>query len=252
MVNTLGMEHLIRTLRGLVLGLSISVMNLAGVALTIVVIGGLGDWTPTQFVGAFGIFEIATAIAFMFCPNIWRLPVIEAETSDRTEIKLAWSVVFIPHWAAAAKAIPGVGMVAFAAQKEGIGAATFGILPLVLATAVFVVGVSVAFARWGVHRPDLDVIQVVVRRAARSDIELPGISVSASVVQIVLGAITLPVVKVASPSTLFRPEVGPSNSALGTLVCLSVGSVVISLWAWRGRLAFRAPREQQRKAEEAS
>jgi len=244
------MKQLRPALRGLTLGLSISVMNLLGMFLTLLVVGGLGEWTAMQFTGAFGLFEIATAFAFMFCPNIWRLPVVEAETSDRTEVRLAASVAFIPHWAGSAKAVAGAVMLGIAAYHEGLSAASLGLAPLAFATGVFVIAVSAAVARWGVARPDLDVVQFVIKRPKRKDLELPGISISASIVQIVLGAITLPVVKVLPPAALYQPEAAPSASFLLTMVLLSLASVAAALFAWSGRLARTAPLEQQRKAEE--
>ena len=244
------MRRMLPALRGLTLGLSISFMNLLGMFLTLLVLGGLGGWTAMQFTGAFGLFEIATAFAFMFCPNIWRLPVVEAETSDRTTIRLAASVAFIPHWAGGAKAIAGTVMLVIAARSEGISLATLGLVPLAFATGVFVIGCSAIAARWGVARPDLDVVKVIIRRPKHKDAELPGISLTASLLQIVLGAFTLPVVKILPPTSLYQPEVAPSNSFLGWMIVLALLSVAGTFLVWRGRLARFAPPEQQRKAEE--
>ncbi len=244
------MKRVLPAIRGLTLGLSISVMNLAGMFLTLLVLGGLGSWTSMQFIGAFGIFEIATAFAFMYCPNIWRLPVIEAETSERTHIQLAASTAFITHWAGGAKAIAGVAMLIVAARSEGVGLVTLGILPLAFATGVFVIGMSAIAARWGVAHTDRDVIKIIIRRPKHEDKELPGISLTAATLQIVLGAFTLPVVKVLPPSALYQPEVGPSLSFLIWMLVLAAASVLGTLFVWRGRLARSAPREQQVKAEE--
>jgi hypothetical protein len=244
------MKKALSAVRGLTLGLSISVLNLVGMLLTLLVIGGLGSWSTMQFVGVFGIFEIATAIAFVFCPNVWRLPVMEAETSDRTTIRLAASVVFLPHWAGGAKAIAGLAMTIAAARSEGIAPETLSIVPFALATGVFIVGVSAIAARWGVARPDLDVYQFVVRRPRHKDYELPGISLTAATLQIVLGAFTLPVIKALPPSSMFQPGVGPSAAFLGAMLAAAVLSVAGALLAWRGRVSLHAPPEQQRKAEE--
>jgi hypothetical protein len=244
------MRGWLRAGRGLAIGLSISVLNLLGMLLMVIILGGLGEWSARQFVGVFGIFEIATAFAFIICPNLWRLPVIEAETDRRTDVALAASVVFIPHWAGGAKAIAGVAMVAVAADSEGAGAATFAILPFTLLTAVLVAALSAAAARWGVARPDLDVVKVVLRRPSRKDVELPGISITASFLQIVLGAFTLPVIEAMSPSSFYRPEVGPSPEMLWGMAAAAGLSVALAVFAWRGRLSMRAPREQQRKAED--
>lgn len=141
-------------------------------------------------------------------------------------------------------------MFAVAARSEGIGLVTLAILPLVLSTGLFVIGVSAIVARWGVARPDLDVLHIVVRRPRRKEFKVPGISITASVVQIVLGAFTLPVVKIAPPTSLFHPEIGPSTSFLTTMLVSATASILGTLFVWRGRLSRNAPREQQRKAEE--
>ncbi|MGE3076248.1 MAG: hypothetical protein AB7N24_10240 [Dehalococcoidia bacterium] len=244
------MKRFLLVVRGLSLGLSISAMNLLGLFLTILVIGGLGSWSRVQFVGAFGVFELGTAFAFIVAPNVWRLPVLEAETSNRTNIKLALSVIAIPHWAGGAKALAGLAMVVFAARSEGISPATVGIVPLIVCTNVFVVAVSAMAARWGVARVDLDVLQIVVRRPRHRDLEIPGISIVSSVVQIVLGAFTLPVVKIAPPSVLFRPELAPSNSFLVVMALAATASVLGTVMVWWGRLALNAEPAQQRKAED--
>lgn len=244
------MKTVLRALRGLTLGLSISFFNLVGMFFMLLLLGGLGEWSNMQFVGAFGIFEIATAIAFIFCPNLWRMPVIEAETGMREKTSLAASAVLIPHWAGGAKAIAGVGMLGVAAYYEGVGPATAGVIPFAVATALLVIAISAAAARWGVTRPEKDVIHVVVKRPTKDDITLPGISLSASFLQIVLGAFTLPTVKLLPPSTLYQPEVGPSPVFLLSMTAAAAVSSVLALWAWRGHLAIRATREHQRKAEE--
>ena len=244
------MKTLMAPLRGLVLGLSISFFNLVGMFFMLILLGGLGEWTNMQFVGAFGIFEVATAIAFIFCPNLWRLPVIEAETGMREKTSLAASAILIPHWAGGAKAIAGFGMLGVAAYYEGIGPATAGVIPFAVATGLLVIAISAAAARWGVLRPEHDVIHVVLKRPTKDDIKLPGISLSASALQVILGAFTLPTVKLLPPSTLYQPEVGPSPVfLLATTLAAAVASLV-ALWVWRGHIAVRATHEHQRKAEE--
>lgn len=244
------MNTALSAVRGLTLGLSISFFNLVGMFFMLLLLGGLGEWTNMQFVGAFGIFEIATAIAFIFCPNLWRMPVIEAETGMREKTSLAASAILIPHWAGGAKAIAGAAMLGVAAYHEGIGPATAGVIPFAVATALLVMAISAAAARWGVLRPDLDVVHVVVKRPTKDDIKLPGISLSASFLQIILGAFTLPTVKLLPPSTLYQPEVGPSPVFLLSVTAAAAANCGIALWAWRGHLAIRATREHQRKAEE--
>ena len=238
-----------RALRGLVIGLSLSAFNLLGLFLTLLLVGGLGDYTGTQFVGVFGIFEIATALAFVYCPNIWRMPVIEADTSDRTSVHLAVSALRIPHWAGGAKAIAGAVMVGYAGWKLGFAPEAVLIVPFSVAVAVFIATVSAIAARGGVLRPDLDVVQFTIRRPGKKEVVLPGTSITASILQIVLGTFTLPALKLLPPSQFFSPEIGPSVSlTLWSLVVAAVTTVAMT-WVWRERLAWNAPREQQREAE---
>ncbi len=240
----------LRALRGLTIGLSLSALNLAGLFLTLLLVGGLGDYTGTQFIGVFGIFEIATALAFVYCPNIWRLPVIEAETSDRTSVRLAVSSLRIPHWAGGAKAIAGLGMVAWTGWKLGFEPEAMLILPFSLATAIFVMTISAVAARLGVLRPDLDVVAFAIRRPGKKELVLPGMSITAAFLQIVLGTFTLPALKLLPPSAFFSPGIGPSVTLTAWSIGIATLTTLAMLLAWRGRLAWKAPREQQRQAEE--
>lgn len=239
-----------RAVRGLVLGFSLSVFNLLGAFLAIFALGGLGEWTRTQFIGLFGLLEFATGLAFVVCPNIWRLPVAEANTSEATAVRLAASTLLLPHWAAGAKALAGAVFLVWAAVQEGIGAATAGIPLLVLGILLTVLSSSLIVARLGVARPDLDVFFIIVRRPAHREHELPGISIGASLIQVVLNLGPYPAVKALPPGSFYRPEVGPSASVL--LWCLVTAGVLtyLAVLVWRGRITWRAPREQQREAEE--
>lgn len=236
--------------RGLAIGLSLSVLNLAGLFLTLVLLGGIGEWSRMQFVGIFGVFEIATGIAFIVCPNVWRMPVFEAETSDRTTIRLSASTLFIPHWAGGAKCIAGAVMVVAALITEGASFASLGILPFSVFVAVFTVAVSIAVARWGVWKPEYDVLHIVVKRPFRDDHALPGLSLSAATLQIILGTFTLPVIKLVSPDAFFGEVFAPTPFALAVSAVGALLSTLVALLAWHGRISMEAPREQQELAEE--
>ncbi len=241
----------LHAIRGLVLGLTLSFVNLVGVFLTLLFVGGIGEWTRIQFVGIFGAFEIATGLAFIVCPNIWRMPVLEAETSDRTEIRLAASAVLLPHWAAGAKCLAGGIMLAVTIASEGVGPLTALVLPWVVLVAVFVVAISAAVSRWGVAFPQYDVVHFVIRRPRREEYKLPGLSISASILQIIAGTLTIPAVKGLPPSSFYSPEVAPSPAFfLGTLAITTL-AVVAMLLVWRDRLDWRASREQQAATEAA-
>jgi hypothetical protein len=219
------------------------------VVLTIAALGGLGPWSRWQFVGVFGVIEAASGLANVISPNIWRLPVAELETSDRTDVKLAASALVLPHWGGLARCAAGVVCLALAAWQEGVGPASAALVPFVLALGWSILGISAALARAGVARPHLDVVQLVVRWGRREKESRP-ISIGAAVFQFALSVVTIPVVKLLPPSVLYRPELGPSLDALLTAGALSVVLLVLVYFLWSGRVDLYAPPDQQREAED--
>ncbi|MEO8539826.1 MAG: hypothetical protein ABI577_08815 [bacterium] len=240
-----------RALRGLTLGFTLSVLNLAGAFLTLLALGGLGEWTGTQFIGLFGLLEVATGAAFVIGPNVWRLPVAAAELEPRTTLRFAASTVLIPHWAGGVKSIAGAGLVVWAAIYEGVSFGTPGILLIVIYVCAMCVAVSMIFARIGCAWPERDVFQISIHRPGHKTIELPGMSIGASFVQALLNIMTFPTVKLLHPSALYSPELSPSPRLLIVfgLVALVTTGFAVALWA--DRLAWRAKPRQQREAEEA-
>src|SRR4029453_5325304 len=128
----------------------LSFLNLVGVVVTATALGGTEPWTRWQFVGIFGVLEIASGIANVISPNLWRLPIAELATSDRTRTKLAASALLIPHWAAVARCAAGAICLALVAWQVGLSPASIGLVPLVAALAVAIVAVSAIVARAGV------------------------------------------------------------------------------------------------------
>ena len=238
-----------RAFRGLVLVFLLSFLNLVGVILTATALGGLAPWSGAQFIGAFGAIEVASGLANVISPNLWRLPVAEFELSKRTDVKLAWSTVTLPHWGGLARCAAGVVCLGIAAREEGLTAASILLVPFALALAVMVLAISALLARAGVARPHLDVFQLVVRWGRREKESRP-LSIGAAVFQFVLSVATIPMVKLLPPSFLYRPELAPSAEALLTSLALAA-LLSAGVWlAWSGRIDWKAPREQQREAEE--
>lgn len=240
----------LRAIRGLTLGLALSGLNLLGGFLAIMALGGLGEWSGWQFIGLFGVIEVGTGLAFIVGPNIWRLPVAEANTSDRTKISLAANTLLIPHWAAGAKASAGIVLVVLAAWYEGVTFASAGVVLFALLVVATTVSVSLLFARWGVARPDLDVVFVEIRRPGRGAYALPGFSLGAITVQFLLNIGVFPAVKLLPPSVLYRSAIAPSAAVLGVAFAIAAVTWAAALWAWRGRITSRAPEEQRREQEE--
>ena len=246
------MTRFLRIFRGLALGLSLSLCNLVGAFLTLVVLGGLGDWSGAQFVGFFGLLEFSTGIAFIFGPNAWHLPVVAAETKPGERTRLSLSILGIPHWAGGVKSIAGSGCLAYALAHEGAGVATLGLPVIVACIIAFCLGTSVLVARWGVAHPEHDVFQFILKRPGHADQTLPGLSISAMSLEALFNIGTFPGIKVLPPSVLYRPELGPSREFLMWSLGAAFAAIVAALVAWWGRFSLRAPLEQQRHAEEVA
>jgi hypothetical protein len=238
-----------RAFRGLALVFVLSFVNLVGVIVTAAALGGLAPWSRWQFIGMYGVMEAASGLANVVSPNIWRLPIAQLETSERTDVKLAASALFLPHWGGLARFGAGFVCMVLAASQSGLSPASAALVPFILALAWLVVAVSAVLARAGVRRPDIDVVQFVVRWRGQEK-ELTPISLGASLLQFVLAIVTIPAVKLFPPSVLYRPEIAPSADALVVVLAVSVALAVLVLLVWSGRIESAAPADQQREAEE--
>jgi hypothetical protein len=238
-----------RAFRGLALVFLLSFVSLAGVMLTITALGGLGEWTAWQFVGVFGLLEAGSGLANIISPNIWRLPIAEAQTSHKTPVRFAASAILIPHWGGAARAVAGLVLLTGAAIDGGVAPATVLLVPLILWIAAAVVAASALVARLGVCRPDLDVVQLIIRHGGR-DRELEPLSIGASALQFALSIATIPFVKAFPPDALYQPQLAPSPATVGIAIAIAVLLAMAAWLAWRGRVDWHAPREQQKEAEQ--
>lgn len=240
-----------RAFRGLALVFALSFVNLVGILVTAMALGGIEPWSRWQFIGMFGVVEVASGLANVLSPNVWRLPVAELRTSKRTDVELAASALLLPHWGGLARTGAGVVLIALAAWQEGVSPVSLLLVPFVLALAWFVLAVSAVLARGGVARPDLDVLQFVVRWGDR-DRELTPISIGASIFQFLLTIVTLPIAKLLPPSVLYQPAIGPSTAALVVALGAAAASGVAAYLVWSDRIALHAAAEQQREAEAQS
>jgi hypothetical protein len=91
---------------------------------------------------------------------------------------------------------------------------------------------------------------IVLRRPRRDDHEFEGFSTAALVVQFFLSIGTFPAVKLLPSRILYQPQFAPSLSLLGWTAILAAATVLAAVLAWSGRISWRAPRAQQREAEE--
>jgi hypothetical protein len=229
----------------------LSFLNLVGVLLTATALGGLAPWSRWQFIGIYGVIETASGLANVISPNIWRLPIAELRTSKRTDVKLAASALLLPHWGALARASAGLACVAGAAWQEGVAPTSVSLIPFVLALAWSVLAISAVLARAGVSRPELDVVQLVVRWGTREK-ELAPLSIGASALQFLLGIATIPAVKLLSPSVLYQPGIAASTEAMLLALGVSIALAGVVWLLWFGRIELHAPEEQQREADETS
>ena len=104
-------------------------------------------------------------------------------------------------------------------------------------------------ARLGVARPDLDVFFIIIKRPGHEDQEVPGLSLGGVIMQAVSNLGVFPTIALTSPAIFYRPEIGPSPTFLlvtGLAFALLAG---LAWLCWRGRITWRAPREQQLEAE---
>lgn len=223
--------------RQFVVGITLTVFNLFGALLTLAAIGGRGDWTVWQFFGLFGLLEWATGIAIVLGPNVWQLPIKRALDMD-ADIKLDLRALLTPHWAPGVKAVGGFVIMCAAAVHEGVGLATPGILVEAALIVVSCMAASVLIARWGVARPDLDVLHFIVKRPTHRDRELPGISIGAMFVQLIINVLTIPATKLFGPSALYQPELGPSLGLLGGSAAFAGILTAAALLAWRGKIRW--------------
>jgi hypothetical protein len=237
-----------RAFRGLALVFFLSFLNLIGVIVTVTALGGLAPWSRWQFIGAFGVLEAASGLANVISPNIWRLPIAELQTTERTDVKLAGSALLMPHWGGLARCGAGLVCMAVAAWETGLGSASAALLPFVLALAWLILAISAVLARAGIARPEIDVVEASVRWGGRQR-EFPPVSISAAVLQFLLSIATVPLAKLASPSMLYQPELGPSTEALLITVGLSAVLGVVVFLLWSGRIELTASPEQQVEAE---
>jgi hypothetical protein len=238
-----------RAFRGLALVFVLSFLNLLGVILTATALGGLAPWSRWQFIGLYGVIEVASGLSNVISPNIWRLPIAQLQTTERTDVKLAASTLLLPHWGGLARAVAGLISLTLAAWQEGVSPASLSLVPFVLALALSILALSAVLAWAGVRRPDLDVVQFVVRWGRRQK-ELAPISIGASLLQFLLGIATIPAVKLFAPSLLYQPEIAASEESLLLVLAVSVALAAVVYVLWSDRIELQAPVEQQREAEE--
>lgn len=225
---------------GLALGSALSAVNLAGAFLTVYALGGLGPWSAVQFVGLFGLVEAGTGLGFILGPNVWRLPMAAVACGER-DLRLTAGELLRPHWAGSVKCAAGVLFLAYAMAKEGAGAGSALLLPTGLLMTAGGMGLSLLAARFGADHPEMDVVEVALRRPGRAERVVPAMSISATAVQVILNLGAFPLVKVLPPSMLYRPETEPSPAFLGWTALVCLGLMAAGIGAWWGRWAVRLP-----------
>src|SRR5512132_506546 len=87
-----------RAFRGLALVFLLTFVNLVGVIVTAAALGGLAPWSRWQFVGMFGVIEVASGLAYVISANTWLLPIAVLQASERFVVLVVGSVLFLPFW----------------------------------------------------------------------------------------------------------------------------------------------------------
>ena len=156
--------------------------------------------------------------------------------------------MLIPHWGGIARALAGLALMGGAAVGQGLGVVSVSLILMILLLAVLFTALSALLARLGVVRPEIDVIQLVVRWR-NQETELPPISLTASFLQFGFSIVTIPAVKALSPGLLYDDVMRASGLSLLALLIGTVLCAAAAFLVWIGRLGARAPREQQIEAE---
>jgi ABC-type uncharacterized transport system permease subunit len=209
-------------------------VTLAGLLLTLQGITGFGEWTAWQFAGLFGLLELGAGIGNIVAPNFWRLPVTHG-WPGRRGARIARQEVLEPHGSALGRIAAGAAILAAAAGHEGVAAGTVLVLPLALCLGLMVLALSALVARVAIARPDVDVVQIVLRRKGRQ-VEVPPLSLGASLLQLALTVVAIPLVRLMPASALYSGSLEPAPEALGGAVVTSLLLSTAAALAWRGRL----------------
>ena len=78
---------------------------------------------------------------------------------------------------------------------------------------------------------------------------MPGLSFSGVLIQALSNLGVFPTVALTSPAIFYHPEIGPSPAFLLVTGLAFAFFAALAWLCWRGRITWRAPREQQREAE---
>lgn len=236
-----------RAFRGLFLVFVLTFLNLAGLTLTAIGLNALGDWSIWQFIGLFGLVEAGSGLANLITPNLWAMPVVEQETSNRTRTVLAVQTLALLHWGGLARTAAGAVMIVAAAYQSGVHS-SFVLLPAAIGLIAWLqVALSALLARAGVAWHDYDVVQMTFNWYRT--FELPPISLSASALQFALSLITIPAITVLRPGVLYQPGMGIPSATVLLLALATLLTTVLALAAWYPRISLRAPAEQLQEAE---
>jgi hypothetical protein len=212
---------------------------LSGAFLAFAMLGGLGEWSNWQFIGFFGCLELGVGLASIVGPNIWQLPVQQANKARGSALRLTAAALLTPQWEAVAKVLAGLAMVGAAGRTEGFSTASLTVIPGVILVAAAVLALSLVVARCGVARPDVDVVSFVVRRPGHPDWEVPALSLGGVVIQVVTQFGLFPLVELAPPSILYHPWLAPSEDLLLSILLVAAGLVATASVLWRARFDWR-------------
>jgi hypothetical protein len=232
----------------LILAFAFSFFNFALLVLSGLFVGGLDHWSVRQFAGLYGLIETSTGIANLVAPNFWALPVSEFRSRSETVVVVALADLRVIHVDGVGRVLGGGLFLAWSAAAAGVRLESLLLLPLTTLLGLTIIALSGLVARWGIARPDIDVLQLKVYWRNREKV-LPPISLGTSYLQFFLTLVPLPIAAATGPRFLFHPEFYPSLELAALTLVVTLIVVALFLAAWSSRVAIRpvtAPARSER------
>jgi hypothetical protein len=238
----------------LIVAFAFSFLNFAFLVLSARLVGGLQDWSVTQFAGLYGLIEGSIGISNLVAPNFWALPVSEFRSRSATVVVVALSDLRLIHVDGVGRVLGGGAFLAWSAAAAGVRAESSLLLPFVALLGLTIIALSGLVSRWGIAHPELDVIQLKVYWRNREKV-LPPISLGTSYLQFFLTLAALPIAAVTLPGFLFHPEFYPTIPVVGVMLIATAIFAALFFAAWSSRLVIRrapAPAQSEREINPAA
>jgi hypothetical protein len=214
----------------------LSLFNFGAVYLTAESLGGIKDWSASQFAGLYGWIDMATGLGNLYAWNFWKI----SQGAERMHGRARFDVTtFHPKWEGIARALAGLTLLLWAGYEAGVSSQTFWFVPDTMLLVIALFCFSGVLARMSIAWPEIDIIHLKVHWLNK-DMQLPPLSIATSFLQLWLTVAALPIVAAVSTDALYQPELAPSR-AVG-LVCGVLALVTFAMFmaCWRGEAVRNA------------